>query len=61
MTTRPDDRSAAFAAALRAAISERGVTLAHLQSQLKDDGNRFIERTGDFHRNPRLTHYREVR
>lgn len=39
MTNRTDDRSGAFAAALRAAISERGVTLARLQSQLKDDGN----------------------
>lgn len=39
VTNRTDDRSGAFAAALRAAISERGVTLARLQSQLKDDGN----------------------
>lgn len=33
------DRSTAFASALRMAISARGVTLAQLQSQLRDDGN----------------------
>ncbi|MGN7948499.1 hypothetical protein ACTJKH_07110 [Microbacterium sp. 22215] len=39
MTERIDDQGGAFAAALRAAISERGVTLARLRSQLIDDGN----------------------
>lgn len=33
------DGSSAFSAALRMAISERGITLARLQSQLRDDGN----------------------
>ncbi|WP_311258835.1 hypothetical protein [Microbacterium sp. WCS2018Hpa-9] len=40
MTDRIDDQSGAFAAALRAAISDRGITLARLRSQLIDDGNR---------------------
>lgn len=31
--------SSAFAAALRMAISERGVSLSRLHSQLKEDGN----------------------
>ncbi|WP_447912167.1 hypothetical protein [Microbacterium phyllosphaerae] len=39
MTERIDDQGSAFAAALRAAISERGITLARLRSQLIDDGN----------------------
>ncbi|GAA1237212.1 hypothetical protein JOF42_001382 [Microbacterium phyllosphaerae] len=39
MTERIDEQGGAFAAALRAAISERGVTLARLRSQLIDDGN----------------------
>lgn len=39
MTERIDDHGGAFAAALRAAISERGITLARLRSQLVDDGN----------------------
>ncbi|GAA1135908.1 hypothetical protein GCM10009651_20000 [Microbacterium natoriense] len=33
------DRTSAFAAALRVAISERGMTLARLQALLNDDGN----------------------
>lgn len=36
---RIDARTAAFAAALRAAISERGITLSRLQQGLADDGN----------------------
>ncbi len=36
---RIDEGGGAFAAALRAAISERGITLARLRSQLIDDGN----------------------
>ncbi|KQZ23070.1 hypothetical protein [Microbacterium sp. Root553] len=39
MTERVDDQGGRFAAALRAAISERGITLARLRSQLIDDGN----------------------
>ena len=39
MTERIDDQGGRFAAALRAAISERGITLARLRSQLIDDGN----------------------
>lgn len=39
VTERIDDQGGGFAAALRAAISERGVTLARLRSQLIDDGN----------------------
>ncbi|QNA91973.1 MULTISPECIES: hypothetical protein [unclassified Microbacterium] len=39
MATRGGERRGAFAAALRAAISERGITLARLQQQLVDDGN----------------------
>lgn len=39
VTERIDEQGGAFAAALRAAISERGVTLARLRSQLIDDGN----------------------
>jgi len=39
VTDRHDDQRGTFAAALRAAISERGITLARLQSQLADDGN----------------------
>lgn len=39
VTERIDDQGGAFAAALRAAISERGLTLARLRRQLIDDGN----------------------
>ena len=39
MTNGNDQHDGGFAAALRAAVSERGITLARLQSQLKDDGN----------------------
>lgn len=39
MTNGSDQHDGGFAAALRAAVSERGITLARLQSQLKDDGN----------------------
>lgn len=39
MTERAETSDGAFAAALRAAISERGITLAKLRSQLIDDGN----------------------
>ncbi|WP_455904368.1 hypothetical protein [Microbacterium sp.] len=41
MTDRLEDQGGAFAAALRAAISDRGITLARLRSQLIDDGNRY--------------------
>ncbi|MFJ4224287.1 hypothetical protein [Microbacterium sp. NPDC089695] len=34
-----DDRGSAFAAAFRAAIAERGITLTRLKSLLADDGN----------------------
>ncbi|WP_217182988.1 hypothetical protein [Streptomyces sp. AC495_CC817] len=33
------DRTSTFAAALRLAVSERGISLARLQAQLRDDGN----------------------
>ncbi|WP_435743010.1 hypothetical protein [Microbacterium sp. PMB16] len=36
---RIDSHQGAFAAALRAAISERGITLSRLQQRLADDGN----------------------
>jgi len=39
VTNGSDQHDGGFAAALRAAVSERGITLARLQSQLKDDGN----------------------
>ncbi|MCI1017428.1 hypothetical protein HWD99_02205 [Microbacterium sp. C5A9] len=39
MTDHGRGDGSSFAGALRAAISERGITLARLQSQLKDDGN----------------------
>ncbi|PRB16080.1 hypothetical protein [Microbacterium sp. MYb62] len=39
MTAPPADRPNAFAAALRAAVSERGITLARLRQQLAEDGN----------------------
>ncbi len=39
VTDRLEDQGGAFAAALRAAISDRGITLARLRSQLIDDGN----------------------
>ncbi|PQZ55050.1 MULTISPECIES: hypothetical protein [unclassified Microbacterium] len=39
MTAPTGDRPNAFAAALRAAVSERGITLARLRQQLADDGN----------------------
>ncbi|MCM3779643.1 hypothetical protein [Microbacterium hydrocarbonoxydans] len=39
MTERNDEHRGAFAAALRAAISERGITLARLQRRLVDEGN----------------------
>ncbi|GAA2932481.1 hypothetical protein GCM10010458_14320 [Microbacterium luteolum] len=39
MTDRIDARTGAFAAALRAAISERGISLSRLQQGLADDGN----------------------
>lgn len=39
MTNGSDQHDGGFAAALRAAVSERGIPLARLQSQLKDDGN----------------------
>lgn len=39
MTEGSNAQGGAFAAALRAAISDRGVTLARLRSQLADDGN----------------------
>nr|WP_314844813.1 hypothetical protein [uncultured Microbacterium sp.] len=39
MTVDTGGRTGAFAAALRAAISDRGITLARLHSQLRDDGN----------------------
>ncbi|WP_312169640.1 hypothetical protein [Microbacterium sp.] len=39
MTDRAREGGEAFAGALRAAISERGITLARLRSQLKQDGN----------------------
>lgn len=39
MTEETGGHGGAFAAALRAAISERGITLARLRSQLVDDGN----------------------
>ena len=39
MTESDGDRRGAFAAGLRAAISDRGITLARLQSLLTDDGN----------------------
>ncbi|WEK62292.1 MAG: hypothetical protein P0Y60_05930 [Candidatus Microbacterium colombiense] len=40
MTDADGDHRGAFAAGLRAAISDRGVTLARLQAMLADDGNR---------------------
>lgn len=39
MTAPAGDSTSAFAAALRAAVSERGITLARLRQQLQDDGN----------------------
>lgn len=39
MSTPTEGRPNAFAAALRAAISERGITLSRLRRQLADDGN----------------------
>lgn len=39
MTAPPGDRPTAFAEALRAAVSERGISLARLRQQLADDGN----------------------
>lgn len=39
VTERIEDQGGAFAAALRAAISERGITLARLRAQLIDGGN----------------------
>lgn len=39
MTAPTGDRPNAFAEALRAAVSERGITLARLRRQLADDGN----------------------
>ena len=36
---RTDDRGGGFAGALRAAISDRGITLARLQAALRDTGN----------------------
>ena len=39
MTAPAGDSSSAFAAALRAAVSERGITLARLRRQLHADGN----------------------